>query len=405
MTLLAWATETMTRQLGFGDEVPAAALSTTPEMLADQKFVPADADSSVGGTLEVRSDAIVTGSAVKLKQICRWSEGEAAVFAPVADLTIAHIPDSQPFHVVTIQDIRQTLHDAGVNIALINFAGAISCTVTRGDSRIDDHTALEQWIDSKQQPDATPAAASVPTTQPTSLATTPMQLSSVPAKEQPASRSLRQILTENLSQQLNVDADTLEISFSPLDEKVLGLAEPYFKFEIKAGRMWNLGPAWWDVTIFTANENKQVNIRATARAWQTQLIVARPLAAKQILEEADFTQRRVLSDSLPVQPLLSLQQCLGQAAALDLKPGMLMTSRMIDPVPLVKAGQLVTVTLTQGSVQIRSVGRALESGTMGQTIKARNETSRDVFDVTITGPQEAKLGPSADNTSAAVPTN
>ena len=79
---------------------------------------------------------------------------------------------------------------------------------------------------------------------------------------------------------------------------------------------------------------------------------------------------------------------------------MIMTSRMVDPVPLVRAGQLVTVTLTQGSVQIRSVGRALESGAMGQTIKARNETSKDVFDVVVTGPQEARLGGDSAGASA-----
>jgi len=42
-------------------------------------------------------------------------------------------------------------------------------------------------------------------------------------------------------------------------------------------------------------------------------------------------------------------------------------------------------------VQIRSVARAMEQGSKGQTIKVRNEVTRDVLDVTVTGPQEASL--------------
>jgi flagella basal body P-ring formation protein FlgA len=111
-----------------------------------------------------------------------------------------------------------------------------------------------------------------------------------------------------------------------------------------------------------------------------------------MLRAEDFATRRVLTDSLPEQTLLRLDQCVGQQAAGDLKPGAVMMARMVDPVPLVRAGQLVTVTLTQGSVQIRSVGRALEQGSLGQNIKVRNETTRDVFDVTVTGQQEGRLG-------------
>jgi flagella basal body P-ring formation protein FlgA len=60
---------------------------------------------------------------------------------------------------------------------------------------------------------------------------------------------------------------------------------------------------------------------------------------------------------------------------------------------LAKSGQFVTVTLNQGSVQIRTVARAMESGSYGETIKVRNEDTRDVYDVTLTGPQTATIGP------------
>ena len=274
MTIMAWATETMIHQLGYGDEVPSAEVTPSADQLAEQHFVPADADNSVGGTLEVRSDAIITGSAVQLKQVCRWSQGDSAVFTPVGDLVITHIDENQPFHVITLQDLRQTLHDAGVNVALINFCGATGCTVTRSDTHVDEHTALEQWIDSKQ-----PAGASTPATQPASAADVPMQAANVQPREPAASRSLRQVLTENLAQQLNIDTDSLQITFNSQDEKVLQLAEPYFKFDIIPGRMWNLGSCWWDVTINMASETKRVNIRAVTAHGKTKSSWADPWQA------------------------------------------------------------------------------------------------------------------------------
>src|SRR5205823_7243913 len=90
-------------------------------------------------------------------------------------------------------------------------------------------------------------------------------------------------------------------------------------------------------------------------------------------------------------PLVTADQAVGQQAARELKPGAILTARMLDPVQLVKPGQFVTISVANGAVQVRTVARALEPGSFGQTIKVKNETTREVFDVTITGPQAATL--------------
>ena len=70
-----------------------------------------------------------------------------------------------------------------------------------------------------------------------------------------------------------------------------------------------------------------------------------------------------------------------------------MTARMVDAVPLVKPGQLVTITVSSGTVQIKTVGRAMEEGAYGQAVKVRNESTRDIFEVVMTGPQQGTLDP------------
>jgi flagellar basal body P-ring formation protein FlgA len=142
----------------------------------------------------------------------------------------------------------------------------------------------------------------------------------------------------------------------------------------------------------TDSASKKVTINATAHAWEDEVIVAQSLAMHKVLSQADFTTRRVLVDSLPDKQLLKMDQCVGQEAAEDLQPGTVMTARLVSPVALVKSGQLITINLRRGSVRLRTVARAMEQGSLGQTIRVRNENTRDMLDVTVVGAQEARLG-------------
>jgi len=111
-------------------------------------------------------------------------------------------------------------------------------------------------------------------------------------------------------------------------------------------------------------------------------------------------QRRTLVESISDEPMLTIDQTVGQQAARELKPMMVLTGKMIDPVQLVKTGQLVTVTLEQGSVQLKTVVKAMEPGSYGQTIRVKNEATRDVFQVVLTGPQTATMNLAAPVASA-----
>jgi flagella basal body P-ring formation protein FlgA len=101
----------------------------------------------------------------------------------------------------------------------------------------------------------------------------------------------------------------------------------------------------------------------------------------------------VLVDNLDDYPLLDVKQVVAQQAARELKPGTVMRAKAVQPVPLARSGQFVTVTLSRGSVTVKTVARAMEEGSYGQTIRVKNEGTKDVYQVTLTGPQEATMGP------------
>src|SRR5208283_737180 len=80
LTLLAWATQTLLHQWGYGQDVASPAvipLGLTAETTGGERFVPNDRATLVGGALEVRGEAVILGANVELKQVCRWSRQDA----------------------------------------------------------------------------------------------------------------------------------------------------------------------------------------------------------------------------------------------------------------------------------------------------------------------------------------
>ena len=209
-------------------------------------------------------------------------------------------------------------------------------------------------------------------------------------------RTLRDLITADATVRLNVPADQLQMTFNPADEKTLNLAEPQFKFNLEARRVFGLGDVSWEVLIVTESGNKKVPISATARAWIKQVVLVRPIAYRQVIQNDDLIEKRILTDKLPDDPLLTLTQCVGQEAARELKPGTVMTARMVSPVDLVRPGQFVTVTLAAGGVRIKTVARAKEAGSYGQIVKVQNDATREMYDVVLTGPQEGTISPASE---------
>ena len=271
----------------------------------------------------LRPDATVPAGDVKLKNVCRWSDADAAAFAAVADLTVARLPANRGCASVTIQDLRATLRDAGVNLALVSVAGATACAVNRADVAADDRAALQDWIDSHAAPAAAvapaapiapsdPGAAASPRPPEASAPAIPESVALSPAAARPVTAAdakpfpvLRDLLAADVATRLQLDPAAVQMTFSPADEKVLNLAEPYFKFNLTPRRVRDLGEVSWEVLILAGDTTQKVTVDATARAWQTQSVLGRPLAYRQVIRDEDVVEKRALVDRLPDEPLLA----------------------------------------------------------------------------------------------------
>jgi flagella basal body P-ring formation protein FlgA len=384
LTILAWATQTLFHQWGYGaaPELEQSSAGMEPDQIPAEKFVPSVGRSSAAGTLELRVEATVYGPEVKLRQIARWSGADEGLFGPIGDLVLARLGERKPYRTITVEDLRKILADAGVNLGVIRFAGATACTVRRSDVTYDDRAALEEWAGIRR-PEATvaesrPVEAQQATDQTNQTAPAEAVESGSPV------RSLRDILLQDIAARVHLPVESLQVTFNPDDEKLLNLSEPAFRFSAISRKSRSLGNVAWDVTVANDKGSQKVTINALARAWQDQVVVARPIGHKQIIGDADVSDRRVLVDRLDDNRPLNRAQVVGQQAAM---------ARLVEPVQMAQTGQLITVTLSEGNIEIKTVARAMDDGALGQTIRVRNETTREVYEVILTGPQTARMGP------------
>jgi flagella basal body P-ring formation protein FlgA len=333
------------------------------------------------GTLEMQSEANVLGSSVTLRQICRWNQDDNSLFAPVADLVLAHL-DGQPFVSINVENVLSMLQGAGFSPAAVRFTGSAACTVSRVDLPVNPSTAFNQWSQAEEKT----KAASQPTVAPAAQ----LPIPSTHAADTGVT-TLQDALIHDLANRLQLPVDSLQVDFDPRDDKIISMTDPPFDFEIAPNRLHSLGNVSWDLTIRMGRAEQSAHIVALARAWQNEVVLAHPVQFNQVLRPEDVTEQRVLVDSLEDEPLLTKQQAVGQQAAMDMKIGTVLTARRVAAVPLVRDGQLVTVTVRQGGVNIQTEARALDSATYGQSIRLRNELTHDVFEAVVTGPQQADM--------------
>jgi len=212
-----------------------------------------------------------------------------------------------------------------------------------------------------------------------------------PKAEPKAVKTLRGVLQAEAAERLGLAVEDLQAHFNPVNDRLLNLSEPLFKFGVAGPRHKLLGETTWEVSIIAEGASQQVRISATLRAWQKQTIITRPVGSRQVLGPDDVLERRTIVDRLMDDPLVTKEQAIGQMASRDLRTGTIMTARLIEAPVLIRPGQMVTVTLTQGGISAKAVAKATEQGSLGQTVRVRNETTGTLFDVVVTGPQLAKL--------------
>jgi flagella basal body P-ring formation protein FlgA len=125
----------------------------------------------------------------------------------------------------------------------------------------------------------------------------------------------------------------------------------------------------------------------------TPVVVAiRPIDRGSVVTAADVeVQQR---DNTPVGagrsiPLSSIDKLLGMETTRSIQTGDIVMSDSVQPPVLVKRGDAVTVYARGGGIQVRTVAKARESGSLGQPVQLESLDTHKTYDAVITGTREA----------------
>lgn len=110
-----------------------------------------------------------------------------------------------------------------------------------------------------------------------------------------------------------------------------------------------------------------------------------------VLEAADLRAERrelsALSGGYEIDPARLVGKQLQQA----LMVGMVISPRAVKMPPAVSQGEMITLVVRAGSMEVTSSGIALGSAGIGERVRARNESSGRVVEGRVTGPRRVEV--------------
>ena len=87
---------------------------------------------------------------------------------------------------------------------------------------------------------------------------------------------------------------------------------------------------------------------------------------------------------------------IGMAARRPLREGAPVSTRDVSAPQVIKAGDLVSVTWSDGAVSVTLQGKALQSAAAGEAFGVQNTASKKTLQAVASGPGQAVVGPAAD---------
>jgi flagella basal body P-ring formation protein FlgA len=129
------------------------------------------------------------------------------------------------------------------------------------------------------------------------------------------------------------------------------------------------------------------------------LTYSRSLNAGEVLSPADLAWVRAAG--APSDAPDDADQVIGMVARRPLRAGTAASLRDVSAPEVIRAGDLVEVTWSDGYVTLTMQGRALRSAARGQSLPIQNSASKKVVEAIATGPAQAATGPQAQRLKAA----
>lgn len=356
-------TNRMWARIDHGRRFACAAIVTT---LAAVSAARADTAS-----VRIWPSAVVDDAVVRLSDVARVDGAGGALDS----LEIATAPSAGGRVVLRHEEILERLRSAGVNVADVHVSGSMHCEVsrpaetTRGPAR------------------ATPLAAAADVA--------PTTNGPVRGKEERLDpQSLGGAVEGYVRAALAKYDGQIEIQFNRSQklQSALTLSEPRFTFHIEPLTDVPLGLVSLTVQVFDGGRAVQdVPVVAEVALIRRVVTAKRPINRGMTIGDGDVALELRRFDNISRIGVTDPRAVVGQRARTFVDRGDMVLARDVEPLPLVKRGDFVTVYHRRSGLLVKTVGKALGGGSFGETISVKNEGSKRSYEATITGPQTVEV--------------
>lgn len=188
---------------------------------------------------------------------------------------------------------------------------------------------------------------------------------------------IRKVITDFLSERtkgLDVQLNVRKIGYSG-DMK---LPTGRIDYEVVAPRLWE---GWGNANlglIVRVNDRveRNLSVHVEVEALADMLVSTRPLERGEVISAADVAvQKRDLA-GVGGRICRSPTEVVGKRMRTGLRANAPIRSDVVEKVPLVKSGQMVTILLENDSLRITARGQSKDAGGEGDTVMVRNLNSQ-----------------------------
>lgn len=325
------------------------------------------AEPVFAATLSLWGEAVVDRDVVTVADVCRITDAGPEERAALAGVVIVAAPGEGASLVLAADEVRSALRAGGHNLATLVLKGSATCAITRPRAVAAQTVVYAPESDSEAGGELPP-------------------------------RCLRDVIQDFFTAEAAGSGGRVLVHFGRASEKALDLCEPEFTFRIQRTSGQTLGMIGLKVTVYQqGDEVRTLPLLVEVSQVAPVVVAARGINLGAVIQPEDVRVAELTFARREPAGARDVQSVIGQRATRFIAAGAPVHLQDLEPVPLVKRGQLVDVCSQVGNVSIVTAAQANSDGAYGDivTLRADNRARARVTAV-VTGPGRVRMGGGED---------
>jgi flagella basal body P-ring formation protein FlgA len=338
-------------------------------------------NSAIAADIALNASAAPQGSVVRLGDVAEITADNTKEAERLAAVPLMPAPAPGTERFIRMREVQDLLAAHGENMDQLRFKGELLVQVTSPE-RIE--SATTQATNSDMQSARHAAWTSGSSSAVAAAAATDSDPSQV-----------REELNRQLVDYLNrASGQTVawHVTFNIPGQQLASLPADPTTWKITGGAAPWTGKQRLLVSFPAGQHSDSFTVPADVTVPTPTVIAIRPIDRGSVVTAADVEiQQRDATPAIAGRalPLTSIDKLLGMEATRSIQIGDIVMSDSVQPPVLVKRGDSVTVYARGGGIQVKTIARAKENGSLGQPVQLESLETHKTYDAVITGTREA----------------